>query len=431
MSFFPGVIKNTLVQGLGRISVALATIFATGILTRVLGVSGFGTYVFITSFVLLFSAASDWGTGMISVREASKDKKIEKKIFENIFFFRFILAWFFFFLVNFLIRILPQFQNFVSIGTIASFLLFAYSLKTSFQVIFQTKLKFENVAFSEVFVSFFFLLFLVFGFSFLNLYWVFFFLVLVNFLGVIFSFFLAKKLVKIDFSFDFKIIKKIFLESLPTGALLLTFSIYNKVDVLILQIIKGSDPVGIYGLAYKIYDNLVLGASYLVNSLFPILSHFAAQKDFRQKLVLVYKKSFDVLFLASLTVVFLFFVFAPSVVEIIGGKEFSQSALALRILVFAAIFSFLNHLTGFSLIALGKQKISLIIALIALFWNVSLNFIFIPRYSYLASSGITIATEFLVFLLTSFYLAKEFGFRPSLSFWKTLIEIIRNRGKIF
>jgi len=83
--------------------------------------------------------------------------------------------------------------------------------------------------------------------------------------------------------------------------------------------------------------------------------------------------------------------------------------LVLRILVFATFIAYFNHLTGYSLIALGKQKVSLIVAIIALVWNVSLNLIFIPRYSYLAAAAITIATEGLVLILTSVYLARKFN----------------------
>lgn len=425
------VALNTLAQILGRVGVILATIVTTAILTRFLGISGFGNYVFITSLILLFTAISDWGTGMISVREASKEKEEEEKIFGNALVFRFLFALVSFLIVNLLIRILPQFKTLILVTTIASFLLFFHSLRTSCQIIFQTKLRFENIAISEVTTSFAFLIFLLLALKTLSLSQVLLFLLLANLLGTILALFLSRKLAKFKLSLDKKIIKKIFFEALPTGALLLIFSIYNRIDIIILQALKGSEPVGIYGLAYKVHDNLVLGAAYLANALFPILSKYTNERGLSSRLMLIYKKSFDVLFLAGIFLVVSVYILAPLIVAIIGGSQFLESVLALRILVFATFLAYFNHLTGYSLIALGKQKISLVVAVIALVWNISLNLIFIPRYSYIAAATITIATEGLVLVLTSLYLARKFNLKPSFSFPKTLVEIIKTRGKIF
>ncbi len=432
MNLFPQVAKNTLAQILGRAGVILATIFTTAILTRFLGTSGYGNYVFITSFILLFTAISDWGTSIISVREAAKNKKKEEKFFSNALVFRFALALICFVVINALTRVLSQFQTLILATTIASFLLLLHSIRTSCHIIFQTRLKFEYLALTEFLISGLFLGLLILGLrGSLNLVSIMLFLVSANLFGTVLAFFLSRTLAGFDFAFSKAIFKKILFEAMPTGALLLIFSIYNRVDILILQAIKGSESVGIYGLAYRVHDNLILGAAFLAGALFPLLSKFAAEQKFTGNLQLIYRKSFDVLFLGGLTVLISILIFAPWIIGVIGGPAFTQSTLALRILVFATFLAYFNHLTGYTLIALGKQKISLLVAIIALIWNVSLNFILIPRYSFIAAAGVTIATEGLVLILTSFYLAKYFSLYPSLAFPKTLIEIIKTRGKIF
>lgn len=432
MNLFPRVAFNTLAQIFGRAGVVLATIITTAILTRLLGTAGYGDYVFITSFILLFTAVSDWGTGMISIREAVKEKRKEEKIFGNALIFRFLLALISFLIINLLIRLLPQFQALALATSVASLLLFLHSFRTSCHIIFQTKLRFENIALTEVTISGSFLLLLLFALKpSLSLLVIMGLLLLANFLGTVLAFFLARRLTKFKFTLEKKIIKKILFEAMPTGALLLIFSIYNRIDIIILQSLKGSEPVGIYGLAYKVHDNLILGAAYLVNALFPILSQYAKKPEFKEKFALIYKKTFDLLFLAGLAILFLVLFFAPVIISIIGGQSFSQSVVALRILALATFIAYFNHLTGYSLIALGKQKISLLFAICALIWNVGLNLIFIPRYSFIAAAAVTIATESLVLILTSFYLAKNFNLKPSFSFPKTLVEIIKTRGKIF
>ena len=436
MSFFPTVAKNTLVQVLGRGGVIFTTVITTAFLTRSLGTTGYGNYIFIISLILFLVTIADWGTGLIFVREAAKFKFEEERFFGNALFFRLAFALICLLFVWLLIDIFPQFQPISNPMIVASLLLLLISLKTTTHVIFQTKLRFEFMAFIDVFISLIFLVFLLLVSWILKvnltLFPVIISLVFANLVGVMIAILLALKLSKIDLRLSKRIIKKIFVEAIPTGALLIIFSIYNRVDIFILQLIKGPDPVGIYGLSYKVHDNLVLGAAYLTSALFPVISGLAIDlKKNRPILMNIYQKSFDLLFLAGATILLMTLLFTPIIIAVIGGPEFQRSILALRILVFATFFAYLNHLTGYTLIALGKQRISLAIALVALVWNVGLNLILIPRYSYVAAAAVTITTEGLVFILTSYYLVKKFGLAPSFTFFKTTKELIKTKGKIF
>lgn len=430
MSLFPKVLVQTGVQVLGRGVVVLITLLTVAILTRALGTSGYGDYVFVTAVIFLFASIADWGTGIISVREAAKEERQQAKIFGNALVFRFILAVFLFAIFNVLVRVLPQFKNLVLVSTVASFLLLTLSLRTSFQIVFQTRLRFEKQALVEVFSSAAFLVFLLGVIKISSgLPFIFAALVASSVLACLLGFFLVYRLTSFVFALDKKILKTIFWEALPTGALLFLFSVYNRIDIFILKSIKGASVVGIYGLSYKIHENLVLGAAYLMSALLPIISRFAKHPE--EKLPLIYKKTFDVLVLAGILVFLVVFPFSTLIIQTIAGATFSPSALVLRILVFATAISYLNHLTGYTLIALGKQRVSLAVATVALFFNVALNLIVIPRFSFLGAAVVTVATEGLVFSLTSFYLAKRFNLFPSLSFLKTVKEVILTRGKIF
>jgi O-antigen/teichoic acid export membrane protein len=435
MNIFPKIAFNTIIQIIGRGVVIGLTIITTALLTRRLGVAGYGDYVFITAFLMFFSAIADWGTGIISVREASKDRDLEKRIYGNALLLRLAIATFSFFLINLLIFVLSQFSGLVLPAVIASTLLFFWSLRTSCQIIFQTKLRFDQHVLVEVFSSGLFLLFLVLVLRFSSdLTWIFLALSSASFLAALLALILGKRLTGFDFQPDWQLMKRIIKEALPTGALLLVFSIYNRLDIFLLQSIKGAEPVGIYGLAYKVHDNLVLGAAFLANAFFPVISRYdkisELKKEF-QPMREIYQKLFDILFIAGLVMTVLVLIFSPLIIQIIGGQEFSASILVLRILVLGTFVAYFNHLTGYSLIALGKQKVSLVVAVVALVWNVSLNLFFIPRFSYLAAAYITIATEGLVLVLTSIYLVRRFNLRPTLTFPRTFIEIIKTRGKIF
>lgn len=427
MKMFPGVAKNTFIQLFGRGCVVILTILTTAFLTRFFGPSGYGNYVFLTAYIMLFVTLADWGTGMISVREASQSRKYESKIFGNVLLIRTLLGFAFFILSNIVARIIPVFSGLLVPLSLGSLLILFLSIRTSLNIVFQTRLTFEKIAIVELSQTFLFLvvLFIVLP-IFSNLESVFASLSVCSFFSSILAVYLAKRMTNFDFKPDKQILHRLFWESLPTGAFLIVFSIYNRIDTIILQSIKGPEAVGYYGLAYKVHDNLILIAAYLMNALFPIISK--AKDD---ELKNIYQKIFSLLFGMGIIITLSVLLFAPFVVYLIAGSQFGQSVVILRVLIFATALSFVNHLTGYTLIAVGKQKISLSIAMMALVLNIGLNLLLIPFLSSLGAALVTIVTEGFVLIFTTSYLALKMNFLPSFSVLKTIKDLIKTKGKIF
>lgn len=429
---FGKIAFNTMAQGIGKLFSLLVSLVTTAILTRSLGLEGYGAYAFVTALVLLFGTVSDWGTNIITVREASQKKERQPVIFGSALLFRFLLATLALFLLNLVIRINPGWKDFVVPVTIGSFVLLALSLKTSLGIIFQTLLKYEFAVGVESVSSLIFLLLVVFsigqglGLSGVISSWV-----LATLLASLVGFYFARRISRIKWGIDTKIVKRIFWEAAPAGMLFLFFNLYNRIDMVMLEYFKGAEAVGIYGLAYKIHDNLILGAAFFMNAMFPLLSAGAAKIN-SINLKKHYQKAFDLLLVAALGVFAIFFFAAPWVIRILGGQEFLPSISVLRILLFATVVSYFNHLTGYSLIAFGRQRLSMFIALGALIFNVLGNLIFIPLYSYTGAAVVTIVTEGLVLLLSFSAVKKTVGFAPSpFSFIETWSALARRKKNIF
>ena len=87
---------------------------------------------------------------------------------------------------------------------------------------------------------------------------------------------------------------------------------------------------------------------------------------------------------------------------------------------------------GYTIIALRKQAKSFYIAGLALGFNLTVNLVFIPLFSYKAAAVNTVLTEGLVLVLSSIVVYKKLAWFPRLtSFPKTLIDIIKKKGRIF
>ncbi len=437
------VAANTAVQIITKAVTVCFGFLTMIILTRYLGREMYGNYMYVLTLIVLFGAFADWGTATIGVREASKEKEKQDKILVNIFLLRLFLS-----LGASVLMLLAAFFMPLKIANplnelilrqgivIGSLILILSTIKASFAVVFQTRLEMQKFAVGDITASI-----LIFSISFLLVRFNFGLIplimaVLVAYLGSLLVLtFLVLKTIKFRISWDKVFVKKFLKESLPMGAVLLVFTVDNKIDTVMLGSLKGSGAVGIYSLSYRIYDVLILGAAYFMNSLLPVLSQYADLKKWRGKLVIIYQRSFDILLVMGGLLVILVLLFSPLAVRLITQNrfgEFFDSVLVLRILSLAIFLSYFNHLTGFTIVALGKQRLYFSVALAALAFNVLLNLLVIPKFSYYGAAGVTILTETLIFFITLFFVFRLLKKFPSpFHFPKTLVQLIKQRGRIF
>jgi len=433
---------NTIVQIATKVITVFFGFFTMVILTRYLGREMYGNYMYILTLVVLFGAFADWGTATIGVREASKEKEKQDKILVNIFLLRLFLslgASVLMIMAAFLMplkMVNPLNELILRQGIIiGSLILILSTIKASFGIVFQTRLEMQKYAVGDIIASV--LIFLVsfllvrFNFGLIPLIGA----VLIAYLGAISVLsFLVSKTIKFRLNWDKVFIKKFIKESLPMGAILLMFTVDNKIDTVMLGSMKGSGAVGIYSVSYRIYDVLILGAAYFMNSLLPVLSQYSDLKKWRKKLRIIYQKSFDILLMMGGFVIVLVLVLSPLIIKLITQnrfQEFFDSVLVLRILSLAIFLSYFNHLTGYTIVALGRQRLYFSVAISALVFNVLVNLLVIPRFSYYGAATVTILTEALVLFITLFFTFRLLKIVPSLfHFPKTLLQLIKQKGKI-
>ncbi|MCX6725733.1 MAG: flippase [Candidatus Shapirobacteria bacterium] len=434
------VALNTIIQIVTKIVTVCFGLATMILLTSSLGREGYGNYMYILTLVTIFGAFSDWGTATIGVREASRVKEKQDEILVNVFFIRLVLAFFGACLMIGLAFLLPLgISNYLLIRQgilLGSLILILFAIKASFGLIFQTKMQMQKLAVADILASaLVFLISWIFIKMHLGLMALIGAILIANIVAVFTVGFLAVKTIRFHLKIDRQFIKNFLFESLPMGAVLLMFTVDNKIDTVMLGYLKGADAVGIYAVAYRVYDVLILGAAYLMSSLLPVISQYATKDDWRNKFKIIYQKSFDVLLIMGL-IIFLFGFFgSPLIIRILTLNrfgEFFDTISILRILSFAIFLSYFNHLTGYTLVSLKKQNSYFFIAFSALVFNVVLNLIVIPYFSYWGAAMITVATEFLVLIATSIFIYKTIGVVPSLfGFPKTLMQLIKQKGKIF
>ena len=87
-------------------------------------------------------------------------------------------------------------------------------------------------------------------------------------------------------------------------------------------------------------------------------------------------------------------------------RDSLPSIIALQILIWIIPLIFLTYVTGTIFASINQQNLLFKISSIAMVANITLNLIFIPYFSYVAASIITVITELIVLMIDLYYLSK-------------------------
>lgn len=225
------------------------------------------------------------------------------------------------------------------------------------------------------------------------------------FAGFLITFLSARNIVKFSIIFDWEFSKSALKISWPLAVSSILTLIYFKTDSFLLSLMKPASDVGIYGIAYKVFEGLLFFPAAFSGLILPLMSAAAAEE--KEKFYKFFKKSLDFLIISSLPIAVGGFVLSKNIALLLGGEEFIMADLPIKILMPALFFVFLGNLLGNAVIALDKQKKMVHIYLIGVLISVFLNLIFIPKYSYLATSVVTLITEIAVNTTLFYMVLKE------------------------
>ncbi len=411
---------NALVQIIGK---ALGIAFSLGtviLLTRYLGIAGFGQYSTALAFVGFFVILADLGIYGITVREMAQKKEKKVKILSNVFIYR-IFSSFLIFGVAFFISLLMPYDPIVklAIGIVALQSLFA-SLTTFYGTIFQVNYRMDLPTFIEIFsrALYFALTYLAIQFKF-NLLGIFWFFVISTFINLLLVYLLSLKFIKLKLQLDWKFLRYFFRESWPLGLVAVLGMINFQIGIILLSFSKPMNDVGIYGSAYRVFENLIIIPVIFVNLIFPKLSQLI-KKDFAESKKF-FQKTFNILLIVVFPIVIFFFFLAPYCIYIIAGKEFIAASEPLKVLMVVLLFTFLSYPLTQLLVAGGKQKWLIWNAAFFIGPTIILNLIFIPHYTYNGTALATLITTFINFLfllILTHYLLK---IQPNFNLIKKLI----------
>jgi len=205
---------------------------------------------------------------------------------------------------------------------------------------------------------------------------------------------------------DWLIWKELFIKSLPFSLSIFFLYIYYRIDTVMLSLMVNDQVTGWYNAAYRLVDVVNYIPFLIVTAVLPPLAR-SSKKD-KELLRDLFNRSLRYLIILAAPIGLGTYLLAPRIIQFVYGEGFSNAAFALKILIWAEVFVFVNYLGGQLLNLINKQNAYTMIIGITAGVNILLNVILIPKYTYIGASVATLLCEVLVFILVYHIIKKVF-----------------------
>ncbi|MCZ7583010.1 MAG: flippase [Deltaproteobacteria bacterium] len=414
MSSAGKIFKNTGALAVGRIITKAASLVFLGYVTRVLGESGFGrfsTAMALVGFVEIFPGYI--GRTYI-IRQFAREREASGPFLSGVLASNVLLSFALFFEMILVVPLLGYAGDTnTACLVLAASLLFS-SLTNSYHALFAGHERMELSAYADVFNTALTIALavpvLAMGGQVVAL--------VGAYAGArVVTFFLARRFARplLD---DSRFIR-------PSAALLKTMSIgawpffitqlfiifYNRADIVMLsfmnQPMDKEIAVGHYNAAYKLMEAMGLVTSAFVAAVYPVLARkFLEGAD---GVLVTFRKAFRILAAFVFPVAVGTTILASDLMGLLFGESFAGAALALQILIWGQAMDSINPLAAVTMRALEKERDLARITGVCAVFNVALNIVLIPRFSYNGAAAATLLSFLLVYVWSRHVLARELG----------------------
>lgn len=409
---------NTVAQAAARIVGLLLALVAVVLVTRHLGVAGYGDLTAVLVFLSLATVFFDWGIPTLLVRQLSQQAASPGDVIGAALTLRFLLSL----VVAGLAMAVAvgiyhhpderAVRNGIAIGLAT--IVFT-SITTTLGTFFQAELKMVWAASAEAAGQAITVALIA---AAVALGWGFYPIVAATVAGsganMLLAFVFLRRYVRVRPHVDRTTWRMLVLQALPLGIALVLSALYFRVDAILLSTLRGSHDLGIYGIGFRFSEMLAPFAIYFAASVFPVLSalvHRNADRDVQ----LLLQRAFDVLVVAAAPVVLGTMAIAPEIVRVLAGPKFDAAATPLRLVVAGTGLTFLNIFFGYVVVAFDKQRSAIWVNAAALTFNFALNIALIPPYGYNAAAAVATASELLILTGLLFFTWRYTHFLPGLA----------------
>jgi O-antigen/teichoic acid export membrane protein len=191
---------------------------------------------------------------------------------------------------------------------------------------------------------------------------------------------------------------------------------YN-VDSILIGVLLGAGPVGLYAAAYKPVTAVLAAPVTYYQGLFPALSR--SYKEDREKFRMVLLRSLRFTTIFAIPIGVGGTLLADPLIRLLFGPTYLAGVPALQLLSWSAVLVTLRGNFRHTLNAVGKQRLDLTCAAAAAALNIALNLALIPRFGITGAAAATLGSEIGWFALARYLFSRNVIAMPLLpAMWR-------------
>lgn len=396
MSVARRIAKNTFSLTVGELVSKALLFFLTVLIARNLGSAGLGNYSFAISFTVLFYMLADMGLNKLALRDLPRDKTKLGQYFYNILTIKFFLSIITFVAIVLSINLTNQPYEIKLIVYLAGiYMIISESIATLFRNVF---VSFEQVEYEALVTIIEKILIFALGYISLiksqSLFWLFVMFLIAGIIKAIIGFIIIIYKFKPKFSINFKAFLPLIKNAFPFSLTYLLATVYIKVDITMLTLMRNSTEVGWYTAAANLIFALVIIPAVFMRAVFPNMTRY--YKTDKTAFIRSCRLSLKYLIIVGMPICIGGIITSKQLIKLIYGEGFSESTIAFQILLVFLFLYFIKWALNIALYAADLEKKVVWSYLVGLLVNVGLNFILIPIWSYIGAGITTIITEMIV-----------------------------------
>ncbi len=385
--------RQTLWQILGKAVTSVSTFIILGTVARNYGEKGTGVFTLALTYLAIFYLLSDFGFNAHVLKKVQSSKfKVQSLDWQKLLGTRILWSMGLILIATFTLLLWPftsvDFAWAVIFGSLS---ILGSAVFVSCNLIFQAKLKYNLSVLASgtgTLVSLG-----VFVYLSLQKYPIPF-LMLAHLTGwfviAAAALFLVKRfLPNLSPIYDMRYTIKLFKDTWPIALTLALNVVYFRIDSFLIAYFKGITDVGIYNVAYSVFQSALVLPAFIMNAYYPLMLKSLS------KIKLVGTGLLLLAVFGSLITLMT----AQPIIGLLTGEGFLGSVQSLQILSLGFPAYFLSSLLMWFMVTKGRYKTMLLIYTFGLILNLILNFIYIPQYSFLGASWITVVSEYAILLL--------------------------------
>ena len=423
MSKIQTIFKNMSWLLISQIIASVCGFIWTILMARYLGVSNYGIIGFATSLTGILSVTVDFGISIHIVRHIATNFESTQKYLGNAIPLKSIFAIGTFILTLIILILLKCDELTITITLLFTIEMIIKSfiglLNGSFQAFEEGKYQGIGNTLLNVILLIFILITI---FTDLGIYGIAISYILANAIALAYLYIVFEKnMIKPKFELDKEFCKNITLASLPFAVGAILYTIYYSIDIVMLTKLVGNYATGIYNATYKLIGVLTLFYSVYGAVMFPVMSKFYKYDE--KLLTISFEKSIKYLMLVIIPLAIGTMFYSSDIINLIYGEKYIEASSVLSILIWTVCLLFVNGVCNHLLNASHKEKTVTKIYAIAAIFNIILNFLMIPYFSYNGAAITTVLSDLLIMVL-QLYVIYRLGHRVNKKLYYDLIKII-------